>query len=286
MKFKIIGSGGCTATPKPLCSCNVCTTARTKGFPYARCGASLYLEDIALVVDTPEDITQALNNGNVAKVDNILYSHWDPDHTLGMRVVEQLRIDWRDFSPNKKPKNPVNIYATQATMADINQIANKFGSFLDYYENVQKLIQRHVVTDSVTIDDIKITFVPVPGSPGVSVFVFESLATGKRLVYSPCDAFPFPVVEEIKGADILIVGGNLLLTGKDSSGQALSADHPIFNEFYTFEQVQALQQSLQIPQMIITHIEEIDGKTYDELLEYEKTLPGITFAWDGMEVAL
>ncbi|HAK43973.1 MAG TPA: MBL fold metallo-hydrolase, partial [Clostridium sp.] len=34
MNFKIIGSGGCVALPKPLCYCRVCMEARKKGNPY------------------------------------------------------------------------------------------------------------------------------------------------------------------------------------------------------------------------------------------------------------
>jgi len=59
MRFVITGSGGCACTPKPLCQCNICVEAREKGFPYKRCGCSLYLEDIALLIDTPEDIAIA-----------------------------------------------------------------------------------------------------------------------------------------------------------------------------------------------------------------------------------
>jgi len=65
MRFTIIGSGGCVCTPKPLCQCKVCVQARKKGYPYARCGCSLFLEDISLLVDTPEDIAIALNNADI-----------------------------------------------------------------------------------------------------------------------------------------------------------------------------------------------------------------------------
>ena len=46
MKIKIIGSGGCVSTPRPCCDCRVCKKAREKGFPYARTGCSIYIEEI------------------------------------------------------------------------------------------------------------------------------------------------------------------------------------------------------------------------------------------------
>lgn len=56
MKFKVIGSGVCVCLPKPLCYCKICTEARIKGRLYSRFGCSLFLEDINLLIDTPEDI--------------------------------------------------------------------------------------------------------------------------------------------------------------------------------------------------------------------------------------
>jgi len=94
MKIKIIGSGGCVSIPRPLCQCRICKEARIKGVPYARCGCSLYLEDLNLLIDTPEDINAALNHADVKAIDTILFSHADPDHTMGIRVIEQLKMDW------------------------------------------------------------------------------------------------------------------------------------------------------------------------------------------------
>jgi len=87
MKFIIIGSGGCVCLPKPLCHCRICVEARYKGGQYKRYSCSLYLEDASLLVDTPEDIAHALNAADIRSIERILYTHSDPDHTLGMRVT-------------------------------------------------------------------------------------------------------------------------------------------------------------------------------------------------------
>mgnify|MGYP000174278225 CR=1 FL=1 len=190
MKFIITGSGGCVCTPKPLCQCNVCVEARKKGYPYKRCGCSLFLEDISLLVDTPEDIAIAINNADIKKIDNILYSHWDPEHTLGMRIMEQLRLEWLDYYNKIKPENPINIFAQADVVSDVNQIRSKYGSLLDYYEHMG-LIIRTIVDSYIEINDIKITFVPVQKSKAVSVFVFES--NGKSLCMHRVIVFLFRV---------------------------------------------------------------------------------------------
>ena len=106
MRLKIIGSGGCVSTPKPCCTCRVCKEAREKGFPYARSGCSLFVEDEKILFDTPEDICYGLNNAEVDDVQMVLYSHSDPDHTMGMRVFEQLRLNWMEVSVGNTCGNP------------------------------------------------------------------------------------------------------------------------------------------------------------------------------------
>ena len=278
MKFTILGSGGCVCTPKPLCQCNVCIQAREMGYPYARCGCSLYVEDIAMLVDTPEDIAVALNNANVKTVNSIMYSHWDPDHTLGMRIVEQLRLEWLDFYEGIKPENPIAVYAAPGTMADLNKIQNKFGSFLEYYEHIS-LIKRQVVEEPIVIGGIKITLVPVPENRGVSVFVFES--EGKKLVYAPCDCTPFPEDNLLHGADVLVIG-DTVFGGIGKNGRKIPDDYHLRMKLHSFEQVLELKERLEIKRVVFTHLEEDYGKTYEDYLLIEMQHEGIKFASDGM----
>ncbi|MEA4964024.1 hypothetical protein SDC9_115135 [bioreactor metagenome] len=282
MKFIITGSGGCVCTPKPLCQCNVCVEARKKGYPYKRCGCSLFLDDISLLVDTPEDIAIAINNADIKGIDNILYSHWDPDHTLGMRIMEQLRLEWLDYYDKIKPENPINIFAWADVMSDINQIRSKYGSLLDYYEHMG-LIKRTIVDSYIEINDIRISFVPVQKSKSVSVFVFES--NGKKLVYAPCDCVPFPNDNIIQNADILIIGntyiGNVL-----KNGRIITDDHPLHNELHSMSDIFKIVETMNIKNVIVTHIEEDWGKSYSDYLELEKQYTNLKFAYDGMIVEL
>lgn len=282
MKFIITGSGGCVCTPKPLCQCGVCTEAREKGYPYKRCGCSLFLEDISLLVDTPEDIAAAINNADIRKIDNILYSHWDPDHTLGMRIMEQLRLSQLDFCEGVKLQNPINVYAQPAVMSDVREIKNRFGSFLDYYEYMG-LVKRRIAERSVQIEDIKITFVSVPGDKSVSVFVFES--KGKKLIYAPCDCKPFPDDEILRNADVLVIG-NTYIGDSLKNGKVITDSHPLRNELYSIEEVLGIAENLKIKNVIITHIEEDWGKSYSDYLKLQNQYSNLKFAFDGMVIDL
>ena len=59
MKLKIVGSGGMFPIPNPFCRCPICEEARLKRGRYQRLGPSLYIEDIQMLIDTPEDIAIA-----------------------------------------------------------------------------------------------------------------------------------------------------------------------------------------------------------------------------------
>jgi len=283
MKFKIIGSGGCVCTPKPICQCPVCVEARAKGFPYARCGCSLFLKDVHLLVDTPEDIAVALNNADIKQVDAVMYSHWDPDHTMGMRIFEQLRLEWLDVFDGNTCNNPVMVYATAKTMSDINAIKNKFGSFLDYYENSAKLIKRNIVSAPLMMGDVKITFVPVTTNDGVSVFVFES--EGKKLIYAPCDCTPFPENEIFNDADVLILG-DVSFVGAAKNGKNIPDDYHKEMQLHSFEEALLLKTHFNIKKLIITHLEELYGKSHDDYMALQKSYDDVFFAYDGMEILL
>lgn len=282
MKFTVTGSGGCVSLPRPTCQCAVCRQAREKGLPYARHGCSLYLHDAALLVDTPEDISQALNAAGIGAVEAIAYSHWDPDHTMGMRVIEQLRMDWLALSVDTFAPSPIRVLALDGVMRDINAIANRFGPYLAYYES-KGLIRRETVDGPVALGDITLTFVPVDDTHRVTVFLFEQ--GGRRLVYAPCDVKPFPRRTLFEGADVLVVGNTLVgPTLKD--GFAPAEGNPLLRELFTMEEIMELKASLGIERVIMTHLEEDWGKSYDDYLALEVEYPGVRFAFDGMEIDL
>lgn len=278
MKFRIVGSGGCVSLPKPLCDCRVCKEARIKGRPYSRCGCSLFLEDINLLVDTPEDIAYGINYCGINEIDRVLFSHVDPDHTLGMRVFEQLRLNWLDISCGKNCENPIEVFALDNVMKSINSIGFEYGSYLDYYENVRNLIKRKSVNDHIFIEDIKVSFIKANHA---TVFVFQK--EEKKLIYAPCDVKPFPESEVFFYADCLIIG-NTIVGEVLKDGFILKEDSPLRDELFTMNEIKDLKSKYNIKRVIITHLEEDWGKSYDDYVQLEKELDGIEFAYDGMKI--
>lgn len=276
MKFTIIGSGGCVALPKPLCQCKICKEAREKGKPYSRFGCSLFLHDLNLLVDTPEDIVHALNYFDIQQVNSVVFSHMDPDHTLGMRVFEHMRLNWLEVSEGKECTNPIDIFAMEHVMSDINSISSKFGSYLDYYENIRNIVKRKVVNDFIYLDDIKLAFVRANLA---TVFLFEQ--GGKKVIYAPCDVKPFPDSHIFNNADIMIIG-NTIVGEVLKEGYILKEDNHLNDELFNMNEIEQLKSKYNIKKVIITHLEEDWGKSYDDYVKLENQYDDITFAYDGI----
>lgn len=94
MKLKVVGSGGMSLIPSSFCNCRICEEARIKRGRYERLGPSLYIEDIKLLIDTPEDIAISCDRQNITELKYLSISHKDPDHTRGVHIVESIGFDW------------------------------------------------------------------------------------------------------------------------------------------------------------------------------------------------
>lgn len=281
MKLIILGSGGCVSTPRACCNCRVCTQARLKGFPYARTGCSLFIKEANILIDTPEDINAALNHACIQKVEHILYSHCDPDHTMGMRVIEQLKMDWLAGSVGKKPDNPIEVASLPTILEDLEKQSTRYGSVIGYYEAKGLIYTRKVRV--LKYQDILIELVPVDEQEHVTIFVIS--AHGKKAIYAPCDVKPFPLSEKFENADFLIIG-NTIIGDVLKDGFVLKEDNPLRKELFTLAEIDQIRKQYGIREVIITHLEEDWGKTYDDYRELEEELDSIHFAYDGLEISL
>ena len=140
MKLIVLGSGGCTPTPRPFCGCPTCKKARELGEPYKRNSSSLFVNEILTLIDCLEDIADSLNRGRINKVDNLFITHWHPDHTFGLRPVLETCFNFLENKPNKKisvcmPRRvavdlkqhypSVSYFADRLRVADINQVEQR-----------------------------------------------------------------------------------------------------------------------------------------------------------------
>ena len=112
------------------------------------------------------------------------------------------------------------------------------------------------------------------------MFIFENV--GHTVVYAPCDCKPFPMEESMRNADLLIIG-NTFVGDKFKDNRAIGPDHPLRQELHSMEDVLKIKEALSINSVVVTHIEEDWGKSYDDYVALEDRY-GVKFAYDGMVV--
>ena len=259
MQFTLLGSGGALRIPRACCTCKVCNEARLKGFPYKRMGQSLFLHDSSILFDTPEDINEELNNFNISEVKNIFYSHWHPDHTLGCRIIEVL-------ASGRKDKKTINIFMPEE---QIELAFNKGSSIFSFYESMGfcKIISlnKNEVFKDIMISRIKLL------NDFSYAFLIESQA--KKVLYCPCHSISIPIIQELCNIDLMILCIGYVNKLEDNITNFNRDIKKIYNE-------------LSPKKIILTHIEEVDGLSYDDFKKMEEKNPDFIFAYDGMKIEI
>jgi len=278
MRWTILGSGGCAVIPKPLCQCRVCREAREKGIPYARGGPSAFLHDINLLIDTPSEIAGILNRESIRRIDYLVLTHLDPDHVEGLRVVEQISLDFRTW--RAYPEKQICLLLPEQLQEPLQRVSSQYGPVIDFYRE-RGFVQIKSFQDKIQVRDVQITAIPVDRGSQISyVYVFEK--SGNKVVYAPCDIKPFPEHRpEVQQADLLIIQPGIFESGLKHDFK-YPAEHISRTTLYTFEQTLELSDRIQAKKVLFVHLEEYWNRSYDDYRALEAENPGIGFAYDGM----
>lgn len=282
MDVTILGSGGCMVIPKPLCDCRICSEARKKGVPYERTGPSAFIHDENILIDTPAEISIQLNRAHIMQVDNLMFTHLDPDHIEGFRVVEQIALDFRTWQAF--PEKQIRLILPVPLMDQLRNVQSAYGSLLDYYV-AQKFITCVSFEDSIVIGDIRVTAIPVDRGEMLSfIYVFEK--AGRKMVYAPCDIRPFPENhEKVARPDLFVVQPGLF-EKKLRHGFIYPTDHISRTTLYTFEETLALAERIQADQILFVHLEEYWNRSHSDYAALQNQFENVRFAWDGMQLSV
>ena len=282
MELTILGSGGCTVIPKPLCKCAVCQEARRRGAPYERTGPSAFLHDENLLIDTPAEIARQLNRSEIDHVDWILFTHLDPDHVEGFRVVEQIALDFRTWQAY--PNRQLRLILPDQLNNRIEAIHSHYGPVIDYFEE-QGFVRRTSFTEKTQIGDVELTAIPVGrGSQTSFILVFQK--NGRKIVYASCDIKPFPEDRlEVRGADLLVIQPGIFEDGLKHNF-TYEEGHISRTTLYTFEETIGLAGRIQAGRILFVHLEEYWNRSYEDYLTLENKFDNVSFAYDGMQVTV
>lgn len=282
MNIEFLGTGGAISTPRPLCDCRVCSEARERGVPYSRSGPSVFVHGPDVLVDTPEEIKAQLNRSQVTNISACMYSHWHPDHVMGRRVFESLNWDIRGWPPNSRR---TDVYLPGRVGKDFRE---RLGSwehfeFLEYLRLV-KLIELDE-GESIEVGGVRITPFPL-AEEYVYAFVFEE--GEKRVLIAPDELLGWEPPGWVRGVDLAVIPMGITEVHAVTGERVFPEGHPVLEMEATFEETLEIIPKLEAKRVIMTHIEEMDGMSHDDLKVLECRLRDdgmdITFAYDTMTV--
>jgi phosphoribosyl 1,2-cyclic phosphate phosphodiesterase len=280
VRVEILGSAGAVPTPRPGCDCGVCSAAREQGGRHARTGPSVFLHGPDVLFDTPEETRLQLGRAGIQEVAACFYSHWHPDHTMGRRLWETMNSDFRAWPWRVRRETP--IYLPE-------QVATDFGRFLGLREHFEFLEERGWVRVEVVPDGERVeldgwTVAPVRLAQDY-VYAFEIERDGRRLLLALDELKDWDPPAALRDVELAVLPMGICEHDPFSGERRIHRDHPVLRLEATFVETLRIVERLGAKRVVLAHIEEIDGLTYDDLVRLGGEV-GVEFAYDGMVLEL
>ncbi len=276
MEMTLLGSGGVTPAPRIGSKTSVTALAKNGG-PDFRTGSSFFVHDAHLLFDTPEEVRFQLLRQSIDRIDAVILTHWHPDHTLGIRVLEQY--NW-DFVHKKPVREPIPVYISKQQLTWFKEYS--CGGFLEFYQ--KKGFIKIIFFDShdrLVFNDVTVEPILIEKTKGFYFVITDS--QGKRVVYAPCEYHELVVDPSTRAVDILI-SHNLFWEDATISPRKI----PPTDED-SFEQMLTHATEMEAERVIITHIEETFELSHEQMISvFKQKYPDfdVVPGYDGMRIEL
>lgn len=280
LRVEFLGTGGSMPIPRALCDCAVCVQARERGIPYARSNPSVFVHGPDVLIDTPGEINNQLNRSTVQQITACFYSHWHPDHTMGRHIFSLLNAGFPVWP--YQPRRTTPLYLPQQVAADSRQFLGIW-DHLEYLEEEEQVIEIRVLADGEVVETGGVAIRPLRlAQDFVYAFLFEE--SGKRLLVVMDEIDGWEPPEEARGADLAVIPKGLAEFHPLTGERHMPAEHPALDVEATFEDTLAIVEKLNAQRVVMTHIEESDALSHDDLEQLSDQLRAdglnITFAYD------
>jgi len=283
VKIEFLGTAGAGVTPRPGCNCRVCLEAREKGIPYSRSGPGLFVHGPDVLVDTSEDIVAQLNRSRVETVRAGLYSHWHPDHVMGRRVWELLNAEPRCW--------PRRVRATTLVYLP-RGVADDFRAHLGGWEHFTYMRERGWIEivevadgETITLGEVRVTPLRL-AEDYVYAFVLEE--RGRRVLVAMDELNGWAPAESVRGVDLAVLPMGVVEHDPVTGERRIHEEHPVLRLEATFAETLQIVDQLAADRVVLSHVEEMDGLSYDDLELLGRRLRdegrNIVFAHDTMLV--
>lgn len=290
MRLTVLGSGGNLPTPMPTCRCRVCVEARDRGVPYARGGNSLYLHDLQAVIDAPEHTHANLNREDIESVDYLFLTHWHPDHVGGVRAVQA-----RNFAPVYEDPDYGLLDAGrdgQPTVVTTERVYHRtvdVAGALEHYLNVG-WADLHLLDVDGPITANGVTARAIPYSlegaddEDAAAFVFER--EDRTLVVASDDARHLDESLLPDEIDLAIFECGFFYEAPDGEPILSEAELEFLAGELSHAEVLERVARVGADRTVLTEIEHLCARSYDDFRELEREYDGVRFAYDGLELEI
>lgn len=284
LAIEILGSGGAVRTPRPGCTCELCTAAREHGIPWARTGPSLFVHGPNVLIDTPEDSCYQVDRAGNLPIAAALYSHWHPDHTAGRRMWETRNADFLHWPPTP---TTTPIYVTPNVWEDFQKlgIAEAFR-----YKEALGYVRMHVTDAPIELSGWRITAHAL-AEAYVNAFLFEEIDGVRRVLIAMDELFGWVPPAELCDIDLAVLPKGLFDVHPFHGQRLIPADHPVLRSEATWEQTLTMVEQLAPARTVFMHIEEPEAFTPDDYAQLAGELRAkrgwdVTFAHDTLVIEL
>ncbi len=151
----------------------------------------------------------------------------------------------------------------------------------------QKYTRVHTIPDgeSIVLNGVQITPFRL-AEDYVYAFILEEAET--RVLIAPDELFGWQPPEFTHGVDLAILPMGIVEHDPITGERIMDASHPILKMEATFAQTLEMVQQIGAKRTILTHIEEMDRYSHDDLLQIQDALGHrghvFEFAYDTMTV--
>lgn len=250
-----------------------------------RTGPSVFVHGPNVVFDTPEEAKLQLERAAITEVGACFYSHWHPDHTLGRRVWETRNGDFRTWPVEAKRPKVTDVYLPEQVAEDHRHWLGGM-AHLEFMES-RGWIRLHVVPDGETVTVGAVAVRPFRLAEDY-VYAFELREGDRRLLVAMDELNGWSPPPDLRGCDLAVIPMGICEFDLFTGERRIAVEHPVLRYEATFEETLGIVDALEARRVILSHVEEMDEITYDDLSiveERERTAGRpITFAWDGLVV--
>jgi phosphoribosyl 1,2-cyclic phosphate phosphodiesterase len=235
-----------------------------------------------VLIDTPEEIKEQINRSRIKKIEAAFYFHWHPDHVAGLRVWETMNQDFRNYPAENKL---TDLYFPEQVALDFRKMLGYWGHFL--FLERQKVIRINEMKDVDTVIINGTRILPFRLKEDfVYAFLFED--EDSKVLIVPDELKGWEPPEFVKNIDLAVLPMGILEKDPFTNERKIDENHPVLKSEATFEETLEIARKINAGKKVLTHIEEPDGISHDELQELEKELKHlkIEFAYDTMFIGL